>query len=189
MAGIDWIMALIFLVSIIVGVMRGFAKEALSVASWIISIWLAITFCSEAGEFLNQYVRIPNPQFRIWAGFSLIFIGGLVVFALISYAVIKLLIRGPIKGVDRALGVGFGAVRAAAIVVALVIVGRGLAFEEKEWWVDSSYIAHFESMADSVEPLLPDAWTAQSEEERLKAKMAIDVITEQAAEASVPSEE
>ncbi|RBP50973.1 CvpA family protein [Arenicella xantha] len=189
MGGFDWIIAAIFLVSIIVGLMRGFAKEALSIASWMVSIWLAFTFCTEAGEFINQYIRIPNPSFRDWAGFALIFIGGLIIFALISYAIVKLLIRGPIKGVDRILGLGFGAIRAAAIMVAVVIVGRGAALEEREWWKNSSQIGYFESMADSVEHLLPESWKAQTEEERNNAKVVADILAEKVSESTKEAEE
>jgi len=64
MSGFDWIIAAIFLVSILVGIMRGFIKESLSIISWIVAIWLAFTFCAHAGDFLNQYINIPNLKFR-----------------------------------------------------------------------------------------------------------------------------
>ncbi|GHA00759.1 bacteriocin production protein [Arenicella chitinivorans] len=175
MGGFDWIIAVVFLISVLIGAMRGFAKEALSLAAWIVSIWLAFTFCSEAGEFVNQYVRIPNPTFRDWAGFAVIFLGGLIAFELASYLIIKLLIRGPVRGVDHVLGIGFGALRAAAIVVAFVIVGRGFALEDSGWWQNSRHIGYFEMMADSIEPLFPESWRVQTEEAVDQSKAVIDV--------------
>jgi membrane protein required for colicin V production len=174
MGGFDWIIALVFLISILIGALRGFAKEALSLGAWIVSIWLAFTFCTEAGEFVHQQFRIPNPTFRDWAGFALVFLGCLIAFELISYLVIKLLIRGPIRGVDHILGIGFGAIRAAAIIVAVVIVGRGFAMEGSSWWQNSRHITHFEVMADSIEPLFPESWRTQSEDAVEQSKSVID---------------
>ncbi len=162
MGGFDWIIAAIFLVSIIVGLFRGFIKESLSITSWIVSIWLAFTFCAEAGEFLHQYIRIPTPKFREWAGFALVFIGALFVFAIISYTITKVFVRGPIKGVDRVLGLGFGAVRAAAIIVALLVVARGFGFDSSDWWQNSKYLSKFEPLMNYVEGLFPEKWQSDS---------------------------
>lgn len=163
MSGFDWVIGAIFLVSILVGIMRGFIKESLSIISWILAIWLAMTFCVEAGDFLGQYIDIPNQKFRKWAGFSFIFVGTLFVFALITYAITKLLVHGPIKGTDRVLGIGFGALRAGAIVVAILIVTRGLGMENSDWWKNSTYLQKFVPVADYVEALMPADWQSNAE--------------------------
>jgi len=176
MGGFDWIIAAVFLVSIVVGIFRGFVKEALSITSWIVSIWLAFTFCAEAGEFIHQYIRIPTPKFREWAGFALIFVAGLFVFAIISYAITKIFVRGPIKGVDRVLGLGFGAVRAAAIIVALLVVARGFGFDSSDWWQNSKYLSKFEPMMNYVEDLFPEKWQSDSDLPKAIIDQAIENI-------------
>jgi len=165
MSGFDWIIAAIFLVSILVGVMRGFVKESLSIISWIMAIWLAFTFCAPAGDFLSQFIDIPNQKFRTWAGFALVFIATLFVFAIISFVVTKVFVRGPIKGTDRILGVGFGAVRAAAIVVAVLIVARGLGLESSDWWQNSKQLPRFVPLVNYVEALFPEDWRSQEADE------------------------
>jgi len=162
MSGFDWIIAAVFLVSILVGIFRGFIKEFLSIVSWIAAIWLAITFCVEGGEFLAQYIDIPNLKFRTWAGFALIFISTLFLFAIISYIIAKVFVNGAVKGTDRLLGVGFGALRAAAIIVAFVLVGKGLGMESNGWWTSSNLISHFEPIAAYVDELLPEEWRTES---------------------------
>ena len=158
MSGFDWIIAAIFLVSIVVGIMRGFIKESLSVVSWIVAIWLATTFCTQAGEFLTQYIDIPNPKFRTWAGFAVIFIGTLFLFSVVSFIIAKVLLQGPIKGTDRVLGIGFGALRASAIVVAIIIATRGMGFSNQNWWQESEFLARFIPVADYIEALFPEEW-------------------------------
>ena len=70
MSGFDWIIAAIFLISILVGILRGFVKEILSLTSWILAFWLGNRFCHEAGEFLSGFINIPAEAFRIGAGFA-----------------------------------------------------------------------------------------------------------------------
>lgn len=189
MGGFDWIVAAIFLISILVGIFRGFVKEALSLTSWVVSIWLAFTFCAEAGEFINQYIHIPTPRFREWAGFALVFIASLFIFALLSYAVTKLFVRGPIKGVDRVLGLGFGAIRAAAIVVALLVVARGFGMETSDWWQNSKHLNKFEPFMDYVEGLFPEKWQSQSDSQKDINKAILDKAIEGAVEPEVPEVE
>ena len=181
MGGFDWIIAAILLVSVLVGIFRGFIKESLSLMSWILAIWLAFSFCTQTGEFIHQYINIPAPKFREWAGFALVFISTLFVFSIITYLVTKVFVRGPIKGVDRVLGFGFGAARGAAIVVALLVVARGFGMESSEWWQNSQHIDKFEPFTKLVEDLFPDSGLTPSEEGQglqQKAKeQAIKVLT------------
>jgi len=156
MGGFDLIIAAIFLISIIVGVMRGFIREALSIVSWIMAIWLGITFCDPAGDFIAQYFSIPADQFRTAAGFALVFISTLFAFSLLSYLISKLLVKGAVKGTDRVLGIGFGLARGGAIVVALFLVARGMGMENSDWWQNSKYLGYFEPAANYVETMLPD---------------------------------
>lgn len=158
MTGVDLIFAAIMLVSVLVGVLRGFVKEVLSILSWIVAIWLAINFCAPVGEWIAQYISIPHQKFREWAGFAAIFIGTLFAFAFITYLVTKLLVRGPIKGLDRVLGVLTGAVRALAIIIVFLIVARGFNMQTQDWWMQSQIIPKMMPLVDFTERMLPDAW-------------------------------
>ncbi|NND82489.1 MAG: CvpA family protein [Gammaproteobacteria bacterium] len=153
---VDLIIAVIFVISIIVGLMRGFIREALSIASWILALWLALTFSTAAGEFIANYVTIPAEGFRTGAGFALVFIGSLFLFSIVSYLLTKFLVNAAIKGTDRVLGIGFGVVRAGAIVVALILVLRGMGMEHSEWWQQSIAIGWLEPSANYVEQWLPE---------------------------------
>ena len=164
MSGFDWVIAGIFLISTLIGLMRGFIREALSIVSWIMAIWLGITFCQPAGDFIAQYVSIPAPAFRTSAGFGLVFIGTLFLFSVLSFLLTKLLVRGAIKGTDRVLGVGFGLLRGVAVVIAVILVARGFGMQSNDWWQNSGSLKYFESTADYVETLLPDNLQSSGEE-------------------------
>jgi len=191
MGGFDWIIAAILLVSILVGVLRGFIKESLSLISWILAIWLAFHFCVEVGEFIHQTISIPSPKFREWVGFGAVFISTLFIFAIISYVITKVFVRGPIKGVDRILGIGFGGLRGVAIVVALLVVGRGFGMENTDWWRNSQHIPKFEPFVGAVDELFPnsgltpddgDTTTLDPTEQALKALQGAQDVLEGAEE-------
>jgi len=164
MTGLDWLIAIVFILSIVVGVLRGFIREVLSIVSWILAFWLSITFCAQAGNFVAQYVNIPAEAFRISAGFALIFIATLFLFSIISYIVTKLIVKRAIKGTDRILGLFFGATRAVAIVIVVLLLGRGIGLDSKDWWQSSMSLSYFEPLADYVEELLPSQLQASEPE-------------------------
>lgn len=173
MSGFDWIIAAIFLISILVGIMRGFIKEVLSLTSWVLAFWLGNRYCHEAGEFLSGFIDIPADAFRVAAGFGVVFVSTLFLFAIISYIITKIFVRGAIKGTDRVLGIASGAVRAGAIVVAVLLVTRGLGMDNSQWWGQSQLLPHFLPAANYVEPLLPKKLQANNdnEEESLETKV------------------
>lgn len=182
MSGFDIVIVGIFIISMVVGIMRGLIKEALSITSWILAIWLAATFNAVAGDWFSQYINIPNATFRGWIGFTLVFVATLFVFAIISYAITKLLVRGPIKGTDRFLGIFFGAARAGLIIVAMVIVLRGLGLAESEWWQESNLLGYFVPAADAIEPLvfekLPEAAKSEDSLQRQVLNRAVENLSQ-----------
>ena len=176
MGGFDWIIGAIILVSVLVGIFRGFIKESLSLVTWILAIWLGITFCVEAGDFVSQYKSIPNPKFRMSAGFALIFIGTLFAGAIISYIITKIFLRGPIKGIDRVLGIGFGALRGAAIVVVLLVVARAAGQENSDWWQNSSLISKVRPIVTYAEELLPESWQTEINTEKSPQDRVVEQV-------------
>lgn len=155
MSGFDWVIAVVFLLSIVIGILRGFIREALSVTSWILAIWLALTFSTTVGDYIGQYINIPAQAFRTSVGFGAVFVGTLFFFSIVSYIVSKLLVKGPIKGTDRILGIFFGAARAAGIIVVIILLARGLGMNDSDWWKNSKYLSVFEPAANYFEQLLP----------------------------------
>ncbi len=182
MGGFDWIIAAVLLVSILVGIFRGFIKESLSLISWILAIWLAFNFCGQAGELIHQYINIPAPKFREWAGFAFVFISTLLIFSVITYVITKIFVRGPIKGVDRVLGLGFGALRGVAIVVAVLVVAKGFGLDSSDWWGNSQHIAKFEPFIHTVEELFPNSGLTPNEDggglTEKATEQALKVLTE-----------
>ena len=80
------------------------------------------------------------------------------------------------------LGVGFGALRAAAIVVIFILFARGIGMNNTQWWKGSQLLSYFKPAASYVEAMLPEEWqndpadNAGSEQETIQDKVIEQVI-------------
>lgn len=156
MIWVDWVLLAAFAVSILIGVLRGFTREVLGLASWILAIGASLLLAPTAAGWLEAHIETPS--LRIAAAYGLVFLGGLLAGAVVT-AVVSLLVRkSPLSGVDRMVGGGFGVVRGvllAAVVVALL----GLTPARQDpWWKESVLIGQLEWLADGFRKMLPPDW-------------------------------
>ncbi len=185
MTAFDLIILAIFVISTVVGVMRGFVKEALSIISWIVAFWLAYTYCVEAGEWLAQFASLGDGTIRNTAGFILLFVVTLFAFAIVSYVITSLIVRGPIKGVDRVLGIATGFVRGVAIAAVLLVLMQALGMNSSGFWKDSRFVPHLMPAVEFMQRVLPRLWQSDEplEDGELKDKLieqGVEHIKEQA---------
>ena len=140
-------------ISLLVGLMRGFVREVLSVITWVAAIWLGINYYSMVGDYFKGVIEVE--LFRNVAGFAAIFFTILIICSLISYLVNKLVTKTGIKGTDRVLGSVFGIFRAGLIIVLLLLIGRSINLQENDAWKSSLLVGHFEPIVEVVNGLLP----------------------------------
>jgi len=164
MNGADYLFIGILLVSLTLGVMRGFIREALSLLVWLIGLWLAWHYAHLLYPYLGG--TLAQPGLREWVArllmLALVLLVGSAIGALVSYLVTR---AAGLAVTDRLLGLLFGLVRAVVMIGIFVIVGQGLGLDGERWWKSSRLMPHAEHAASwleryaepSVEPLLDEA--------------------------------
>ena len=60
MIWIDYAILAIVGISGVISLMRGFIREALSLAGWIAAFWMAIAFSGRAALWLEGYITVPS---------------------------------------------------------------------------------------------------------------------------------
>jgi len=150
---IDFFVLGIICLSALISLARGFVKEALSLAGWVIALWSAVTFSSQVAEFLAAQISVPSV--RQAAAFLLIFAGILCVTGMASYVVGLMVEKTGLSGTERMLGVLFGMGRGAVIVAVLVLLAGLTPVPQDPWWSQSTLIPHFETLALRIQELLP----------------------------------
>ena len=118
----DWIVVVIVSLSALLSLWRGFVREAMSLAGWVIAFIVANLGAVAVAEFIGDF--IANRTGRYIVAWSVIFAVVLVVSSLTAKMLGKLMAASGLGVLDRMLGTVFGFLRGLLIVMALVFVLR-----------------------------------------------------------------
>ncbi len=146
------IVVLVFL-SALIGIFRGLVREVLSLVAWVAAFYIAFRFHGELAVHLSS---IQPESLRNGAAFLGVFFIVLIGFSLFNYVVAKLVDSTGLSGTDRLLGVIFGVVRGAVIVLALVVLAGLTPFPDSKPWHKSMLIPHFQEAGQWLKGYLPE---------------------------------
>jgi membrane protein required for colicin V production len=118
-SSLDFLFAAIILVSIAFALLKGLVREITSLVALIGGFILAVLYYSVPGGWLSAVSR--NESVANLFGFLIIFLGCILVGALVSLIVNRFLKAASIQWVDRLLGGLFGLLRGWAICSITVI--------------------------------------------------------------------
>lgn len=145
MIWVDYAIIGLVLISSIIGLLRGFVREAFSLVIWIVAIWVGLTFSREFSTLLEGVINYPSA--RIASAFAILFFATLILGGLISYLLGELVKKTGLTGSDRFAGMIFGIAR-GLVVVAIIVMLAGLTpLPEDSWWKESVLIPPFQSLA------------------------------------------
>jgi membrane protein required for colicin V production len=141
--------------SCVVGLWRGFLVEVMSLAVWAAAFWLAFSHGEAASTmFAGAVAAAPA---RLFLGYATLFIGALVTGGLATWLIGKLVKSTGLSGTDRLLGLGFGALRGAALCCVAVLVLGFTPLPQDPWWSGSRLLPSFTAGAQWMRGWLPEA--------------------------------
>jgi membrane protein required for colicin V production len=149
----DIIIAVAVVVSILIGFMRGFVKEAMSVAALLFAIWAALNFGDDVGGISKNW--LSSTELQLWFGRILIFVLIVTLGGLVSWGMAKLARLSVLSGTDRALGMLFGFCRGVVLVAVFVLGGQFANLDGNDWWRRSALIPYAEFVADWLRVMAP----------------------------------
>ena len=150
----DYIILGIVAVSVLVGALRGFIKEAFSLAVWAAAFMVAFQYSGAVAMELENHIELPSVRTSL--AFAGLFISVLLVGGLLTFLVGKLVEKTGLSGTDRLLGAVFGGIRGVALVLALILVAGLTPVPQDPWWQQSRSIQSLMPLADWAAGLLPD---------------------------------
>jgi membrane protein required for colicin V production len=156
LGGYNWvdltIIGIVFL-SLLVGLTRGFVKEAISLGTWIVAIWIAMQFHGALAEFLAKWIQTPS--IRTVISFMILLLITIILGGILNsllYRIIHGIGLGPI---DRIIGGIFGFFRGLLIIGLFVMFLRDTQIVNDTWWQHSSLIPRFMPLADTFVKFMP----------------------------------
>jgi membrane protein required for colicin V production len=146
------ILVIIFL-SAVISLFRGFVREAVSLATWVMAFWVAIGFSGKLEPMLHG--SIDSSKVRLVVAFAILFLITLIVGAMVNYLIGQLVHKTGMGGTDRMLGVIFGIARGVVVIGILVLLGGIPQLSQESWWQGSMLIGHFQELAIWMRDFLP----------------------------------
>ena len=154
MIWVDYIILVIIAISALLSLWRGFVKEAISLASWIAALWVAMLFFYDLADLMKDWIE--SATVREWVAFGVLFVGTVLVGGLINYLAGQLVSKTGLTATDRTLGMVFGITRGIVIVAVLVLLAGWLTrLPQDTWWQESMLLGHFQDMAVWLRSFLP----------------------------------
>lgn len=150
---VDYSILAVIGLSVLISVWRGFTKEALSLAGWILAAWVALTFADKLQVMLEPHIQVPS--LRLIVAFAILFIATLFLAGFVNYLAVQVIKKTGLSGTDRMVGIFFGVARGCVVVAVLVLVGGMTPVPQDPWWNQSQLMHYFQDMAIWLRQFLP----------------------------------
>ena len=166
MNGADYLIIGVLAFSMLLGLFRGFVREAIGVIAWLGGLWLAWRYAPLVEPLLGG--TIDSPPASTWAARAIIVVAILILGWIVAGVLSYLLQHSALSVmVDRLLGLLFGLVRGAVVIAAIVMLVQFLRVDEVEWYKKSrlmpfvaQYTDWIQSFAETGVKLLDETATS-----------------------------
>ncbi|MCL5006384.1 MAG: CvpA family protein [Acidobacteria bacterium] len=136
---LDWVLTAIILVSVITAISKGLVGELISLASVVAGVVVAVLDYGRVAPWFEDLTR--SHEIALGISFLILFVGTLVLGAVVAALARKLIQRAELQWFDRFLGGIFGLVR--GVLVDCIVLLILMAFTIKERAVQKSVLATY----------------------------------------------
>lgn len=154
---LDVMLLTVLVVSAIIGLMRGFIREILSLGSWLAAGWITLTFFDDGRAFVQTYIE--SAAIAGVATTVVLFTASLIGFSLAARLVSKMVQSiGLIGPVDRSLGFFFGFARGAMVICVGYIATLQMVpaqAKEPDWVSGSTLLPQVAKLSELFQEAVP----------------------------------
>ncbi|OGI43352.1 MAG: hypothetical protein A2150_00740 [Candidatus Muproteobacteria bacterium RBG_16_64_11] len=136
-----------------IGAWRGFLREFMSLAAWVLAIagaWLLTDLV--AARLAPKY----DPAFAKIAGAMMVFMAVFIIVLIAGFVIRRMFFSGKPGAFGRVAGGLLGAARGGAVVLILVLLaGLFSSLSQKPLWRESYSMPYFQTIAQKVKNFFP----------------------------------
>tara|TARA_Y100000385_G_scaffold128162_1_gene133370 strand:+ start:547 stop:1062 length:516 start_codon:yes stop_codon:yes gene_type:complete len=153
LANLDWILLAILLMSTILSAFRGFVREALALGSWILAVIVARWFAPILSMHLSPYIEMASARTLMASG--ILIIGTLIVCGLLTRVLSELIRVSGLSTTDRLLGMVFGFLRGALLVLlGVTALHYFTPVAQDPWWQASRFVPLVLDLLNVIKPMV-----------------------------------
>jgi membrane protein required for colicin V production len=150
MNGVDYLILGVLAFSMLLGMLRGFVREAIGLMAWLGGMWLAWRYAPLLEPYLGG--MLGHAPVRTWAARVLIVIAVLVIGWIVAGLLAYFLRQSGLSlVVDRLLGLFFGVLRGAVVVSIFVLLGQFVELQGTPWWKQSRLLPYMSECAGWIQ--------------------------------------
>lgn len=153
MSWLDYAILGVLAVSVVWGIWRGFVREVISLAGWVLAFLAANAVAGPLGDALPT--SISSPEVRVLAAFLVVFIFTLSIATVAGMLLSRLLKAAGLGGLDRTLGGLFGLARGVVILLALAVAAGLTMAPRHPLWKESVGAGMLTRTVLQLKPWLP----------------------------------
>ena len=152
---LDWTLLAVLVLSVVVGLVRGFVFECLSLAGWVAAWFAAQWGAPVLAPYLPQLsIGSAGSSLNLGLAFALVFVAALIAWSLLERLIRMLIHATPLSLPDRLLGAGFGFLRGTVLLLVVATVVTLTPASQSQSW-RTSHGAHWLGVAlVTLKPLL-----------------------------------
>jgi membrane protein required for colicin V production len=144
MSAIDVFIVLAILASCLIGAMRGFVREAVSLVAWVLGFWLGWKLGPSIEPHLGGV--LAHEAVRPWVARFIVLLA-VVLLGVVVGMILNHFVRATMLSlVDRVIGFMFGLVRGAILLGLVVIACQLLELDQSRWWHEAKLIPYGETI-------------------------------------------
>jgi membrane protein required for colicin V production len=152
---VDLALLAVFLLSVLIGLWRGFVFEIVSLLGWLVAFVIA----NSAGPFLADLIPLDSAdaQVRLWVAYIVVFVLVLLTCTLLARMLRALVSATPLSFVDHLLGGLFGVARGALILVVVATLVTLSPYASSTTWKSSHGALWLGLALEGLKPVLPQS--------------------------------
>lgn len=166
MNGADLLILSVLIISVLLGLVRGFVREAIGLLAWLGGLWLAWRYAPLLEPFLGG--AVGEPPISTWTARVLIVLFVLLLGWLVAAVLSHLLRHSELSLlVDRLLGATFGVLRGAVVIAVFVLLGQFVQLTTVDWWKESRLLPYATELAGWIQTFAETGMQMLEEQARI----------------------
>jgi len=167
----DCFIIAVITISMLLSLIRGFVREVLSLATWVVAFVVAFKFSGKLAVVFAGYLKTPS--LRLAIAFAILFIITLILGGLFGFLLSQLIVKTGLSGTDRILGMVFGVARGVLVITVLLLLVTVTTHKDAGWEQHSVLIPHFRWLVHWLRGFLPAKMVGLAKTASITAKKAV----------------